>query len=159
LVLDNLNFKGEVRALTGPVKGEGSFAIAGQRYPYRFSTSRQATDGGMKVRLAVNPPDQPLTADVDLPVLIPRGQPRFEGAIQFGRTVGRAPAGGQEVIADSWHVSSRVKGDSAAAAFEQIEFQYGPDDRAIKLKGNANLSFGQQPQMTASLSSPQIDVD
>src|SRR5262249_32866660 len=70
-----------------------------------------------------------------------------------------APAGGQDTIVDSWHVSSRVKGDSAAAAFEQIEFQYGPDDRAIKLKGNANLSFGQQPQMTAALSSPQIDVD
>jgi AsmA family/AsmA-like C-terminal region len=159
LLLDKLDFKGEVRALTGPVKGEGSFVIAGQRYPYRFSTSRQATDGGMKLRLAVNPPDQPLTADVDLTVWMERGKPRFEGGIQLGRTVGRAPAGGQEVIVDSWHVSSRVKGDSAAAAFEQIEFQYGPDDRAIKLKGDANLRFGQQPQMTAALSSPQIDVD
>jgi hypothetical protein len=159
LVLDKLDFKGEVRALTGPVKGEGSFAIGGQRYPYRLSASRLATDGGMKVRLAINPTDQPLTADADVTVWIERGKPRFEGGIQLGRTVGRAPAGGQELIVDSWHVSSRVKGDSASAAFEQIEFQYGPDDRAIKLKGNANLKFGQQPQMTAALSSPQIDVD
>jgi hypothetical protein len=25
--------------------------------------------------------------------------------------------------------------------------QYGPDDRAIKLKGNANLTFGRQPEV------------
>ena len=42
---------------------------------------------------------------------------------------------------------------------EQIEFQYGPDDRATKLRGNANLAFGQQPAFVGVLSSPQIDLD
>ena len=51
LVLDKLEFKGEVRSLAGPVKGEGSFVVAGQHYPYRIATSRIADDGGIKVRL------------------------------------------------------------------------------------------------------------
>ena len=37
LVLENLEFKGELRSLAGPIKGEGSFVIAGQHYPYRIS--------------------------------------------------------------------------------------------------------------------------
>ena len=42
---------------------------------------------------------------------------------------------------------------------EQIEFQYGPDERAIKLRGDARLTFGAQPELDGVLSSPQIDLD
>ena len=56
-------------------------------------------------------------------------------------------------------MTSRVKGDSTAALLDQIELQYGPDDRAIKLKGNANLTFGRRPEVNGVLSSPQIDLD
>ena len=75
------------------------------------------------------------------------------------RAVGRAPAAAPSLIIDSWRVTSRIKGDSAAAVLDQIELQYGPDDRAIKLKGNANLTFGRRPEVNGVLSSPQIDLD
>jgi AsmA family/AsmA-like C-terminal region len=159
LVLDQLEFTGEVRSLAGPVKGEGSFVIAGQRYPYRLSTSRIAEDSGARVRFAVDPIDQPLAAEADVTVWIERGVPRFEGSVQFARAVGRAPAGAQSLIVEPWRVNSRIKGDSARAALEQIEFQYGPDDRAIKLSGGANLTFGAQPKVSGALSSSQIDLD
>jgi hypothetical protein len=159
LVLDQLEFTGEVRSLAGPVKGEGSFVIAGQRYPYRLATSRIAEDSGARVRFAVDPIDQPLAAEADVTVWIERGVPRFEGSVQFARSVGRAPAGAQSLIIEPWRVSSRIKGDSASAALEQIEFQYGPDDRAIKLSGGANLTFGAQPKVRGALSSSQIDLD
>lgn len=159
LVLDQLEFTGEVRSLAGPVKGEGSFVIAGQRYPYRLSTSRIAEDSGARVRFAVDPIDQPLAAEADVTVWIERGVPRFEGSVQFARAVGRAPAGAQSLIVEPWRVNSRIKGDSASAALEQIEFQYGPDDRAIKLSGGANLTFGAQPKVSGALSSSQIDLD
>jgi large subunit ribosomal protein L24 len=42
---------------------------------------------------------------------------------------------------------------------EQIELQYGPDDRAIKLRGDARMSFGRQPRLDGVLSSIQIDLD
>ncbi|MBV8287437.1 MAG: AsmA family protein [Hyphomicrobiales bacterium] len=159
VVLDQLEFTGEVRSLAGPVKGEGSFVIAGQRYPYRLATSRIAEDSGARVRFAVDPIDQPLAAEADVTVWIERGMPRFEGSVQFARAVGRAPAGAQSLIIEPWRVNSRIKGDSASAALEQIEFQYGPDDRAIKLSGGANLTFGAQPKVSGALSSSQIDLD
>ena len=159
LVLDKLEFNGELRALSGPIKGEGSFVLAGQHYPYRLSTSRIAGNGGIKVRLAVDPIDLPLTAEADVTISVERGMPRFEGSLQLARPVGRAPAGASSVIVDSWRVTGRVKGDSTAAVLEQIEFQYGPDDRAIKLKGSANLTFGRHPQINGVLSSAQIDLD
>jgi hypothetical protein len=144
LALEKLDFKGELRSLAGPIKGEGSFVIAGRHYPYRLSAGRIGEDGGMKVRLAVDPIDHPLTAEAEATIWVDHAKPRFEGSIQFGRSVGRAPAGAQALIVDSWRVSARVKGDSSAAAFEQIEFQYGPDDRAIKLRGSAKLTLGQR---------------
>ncbi|HEY6995689.1 MAG TPA: AsmA family protein [Xanthobacteraceae bacterium] len=159
LTLEKLDFNGELRSLAGPIKGEGSFVVAGRHYPYRLSASRIAEDGGMKVRLAVDPIDNPLAAEADATIWIDHAKPRFEGSIQLGRSVGRAPAGGQALIVDSWRASAHVKGDSSAAVLEQIEFQYGPDDRAIKLKGSAKLTLGQRPEINAALSSSQIDVD
>jgi large subunit ribosomal protein L24 len=159
LMLDKIEFHGELRSLAGPVKGDGSFVAAGQHYPYSVSTSRIADDGGVRVRLAVNPIDPPLSVETDLTVSIERGTPRFDGSIQVARAVGRAPAGAPSLIIDSWRVSSRVKGDATAALLDQIELQYGPDDRAIKFKGNANLTFGRRPEVNGTLSSPQIDLD
>jgi large subunit ribosomal protein L24 len=159
VVLDKLDFKGELRSLAGPVKGAGSFVVGDQRYPYRLSTGHVANDGGMKVRLVVDPDDHSLTAEADITIWNDAAKPRFDGSIQFARPVGRAPTGADALIVDSWRVSSRVKGDSTAAVFEQIEFQYGPDDRAIKLKGSANLTFGRQPQLNGALTSSQVDVD
>jgi large subunit ribosomal protein L24 len=159
LVLDELEFRGELRSLAGPIKGEGSFTIAGQHFPYRFSSSRVAEDGGVKLRLAIDPADRLLMAEADVSVWIDGGMPRFDGGIQFARLVGRAPAGAQSLIIEPWRVISRIKGDASAAVLEQIDFQYGPDDRPIKLRGNAKLIFGAQPQIQGVLSSPQIDLD
>jgi uncharacterized protein involved in outer membrane biogenesis len=159
LVLEQLAFSGEVRSLAGPVKGDGSFVVAGHRYPYRIATSRIADDGGAKVRFAVAPVDQPLAAEADVSIWVERGLPRFEGTIQLARAVGRAPTGADSMIIEPWRVTSHIKGDSAAAVLEQIEFQYGPDERAIKLRGGAGLRFGRQPEFNGTLSSPQIDLD
>ena len=159
LVLEKLDFTGELRSLVGPVKGDGSFVIAGQRYPYRIASSRIGDDAGTKLRFMIDPIDQPLAAEADLSIWIERGMPRFDGNVQFARAVGRAPAGADSLIVEPWRVSSRVKGDSTAAVLEQIEFQYGPDDRAIRLKGGADLRLGRQPEFSGTLSSPQIDLD
>ena len=98
LVLEKLEFRGELRSLAGPVKGDGSFVVAGQRYPYRVSTGRIAEDGGVKVRLAVESPQLPLTTDADLTIWTEQGTPRFEGSVQLVRPVGRAPVGAQALI-------------------------------------------------------------
>ncbi len=159
LVLDKLEFNGELRSLVGPIKGEGSFVVAGQHYPYRVTTSRISEDSGAKVRLTVDPIDRPLRAEADVVISLDRGAPRFDGTISLARPAGRASAGTPTAAVEPWRVASRVKGDAKAAVLEQIDFQYGPDDRAIKLKGNANVTFGQQPEVIGVLTAPQIDLD
>ncbi len=159
LMFEKVEFRGEIRSLTGPARGEGSFVIAGQHYPYRLATSRIGEDATVKVRLTVDPIDRPVTAEADLSIGFEQGAPRYEGTIQLARAVGRAPAGAQALIIEPWRTTSRIKGDSTGAVLEQIEFQYGPDDRAIKLQGNAQLKFGQQPHANVVLTSPQIDLE
>ena len=159
LVLDKFEFKGEVRSLAGAIKGEGSFYVAGQHYPYRINASRMGEDKGLRVRLNVDPIDRPVAADVEATVWTEGRIPHFEGSLQLARPVGRAAAGAPDLITEPWRVTTKIKGDSAAAVLEQVEFQYGPDDRAIKLHGDARLNFGATPQIEGVLSSPQVDLD
>jgi uncharacterized protein involved in outer membrane biogenesis len=154
VVLEKLDFRGELRSRMGPIKGEGTFELAGNRYPFRIAANR-AGDAGMRVRLNLDPVDRPLSVDVDTLVAVERGVPSFEGTLQLNRAVGRAADG----IVQPWRLSSRVRGDSIAAVLEQIEFQYGPDERAIKLRGDANVAFGREPQLVMNLASTQIDLD
>jgi len=155
LMLDKLEFTGQVRSLLGPVKGEGSFAIDGQHYPFRLGVNRPADDGGVKVRLNVDPIDHPGSVDIDGSIWVEHGLPRFEGTLQLARPVGRSPDG----IVESWHIASHVRANGGAAVLEQVEFQYGPEERAIRLKGDAKLTFGGKPELVATLSAPQIDLD
>jgi uncharacterized protein involved in outer membrane biogenesis len=155
LLLDKLEFTGQVRSLLGPVKGEGSFAIGGQNYSFRLSASRPADDGGVKVRLNVDPADHPRTVDLDGSIWVEQGRPRFDGTLQLTRPVGRSPDG----IVESWRVTSHVRADGTAAVLEQVEFQYGPEERAIRLKGDARLTFSAKPELVATLSAPQVDLD
>jgi large subunit ribosomal protein L24 len=159
LVLEKLEFKGELRSLAGPIRGEGSFVMGGQHYPYRVAVSRAGEDGAVRVRFGLDPIDRPLLAEVDTSIWVENGVPRFEGSLNLARPVGRAPAGAQSLIIEPWRISSKIRGDSTSAVLEQIEFQYGPDDRAMKLKGDAKLSFGSQPEFNGVLSSTQLDLD
>ncbi len=155
LSLEQVEFTGQVRSLLGPVKGEGSFAIDGQHYPFQLSVNRPADDGGVKVRLNVAPIDHPGILDLDGSIWVEKGLPRFEGTLQLTRPVGRGPDG----IIDSWRLGSHVRADGTAALLEQVELQYGPDERAVRFKGDAKLSFGAKPELVATLSAPQIDLD
>jgi len=153
LLLEKLEFRGELRSLIGPVKGEGAFILGGVPYPYRIAAGRVG-EGGVRLRLSVDPIDRP-AIEADALVVVERGVPRFEGSIALARPVGRAPDG----IIQPWRVTSRVRGDSSAAVLEQIEFQYGPDERALKLRGDARLAFGRKSQLDVNLASTQIDLD
>src|SRR5581483_9742209 len=159
VVLDKFEFKGELRSLAGPIKGEGSFLLGGQHYPYRVAASRAGEDGSVKLRLSIDPIDKPLTIDTEASISIERGVPHFEGTFQLQRAVGRAPEGGSALIIEPWRLSTRISGDTNAAKLEQIEYQYGPDDRAIKLRGDARLVFGRFPRIEGVLSSTQVDLD
>ena len=156
LVLEKVQFTGELKSLAGPVKGGGAVTVNGHRYPYQISAGRAAEGGGVRLRLNVDLVDQPLIADADAVVVLDKGSPRFEGTLQLARPVGRSATG----IIEPWRMTTRIKGDVAAAELEQVEFQYGPDDhRAVRLRGKANLLFGRSPRLESDMTAAQIDLD
>jgi uncharacterized protein involved in outer membrane biogenesis len=157
--LERLWFNGELRSLLGPVKGEGGFTAAGERYGYRVSASRIGEDGAMKLRVGLDPADRPLSIGAEGAVRIEGNAPRFDGTLSVARPVAIASPSGRGVIAVPWRVTSRVKASPAQALFEQLEYQYGPDDRALKLAGTAELRFGKTPRLDGVLSARQADLD
>ncbi|MGH8635786.1 MAG: AsmA family protein, partial [Burkholderiales bacterium] len=159
MVLDKFEFDGELRTLAGPLKGQGSFYLDGQHYPYRIAAGPAGDNGAMRVRLHVDPIDLPLTAEADGFISVEDGIPRFEGTMQVARPVLRAPKGSRKEIMEPWRLSGRIRGDSNRAVIEQVEFQYGPDERPLKLRGDARMTFGRSPLLQGVLSSPQIDLD
>lgn len=160
LVLDKLWFNGEVRSLVGPVKGEGGFFGAdGERTTFRIAAGRLSEDGAVKLKLALDPPLQALTVEADGALRFEPGAPSFEGTLALARPAGIALSGGRGIVAVPWRASGRVKAGPANALFEQIEFQYGPDERAIKLTGVADVKFGRSPRLDGILSAREIDLD
>ena len=60
---------------------------------------------------------------------------------------------------EPWRLTSKVKAAAQSALLEQIEFQYGPEERAVKLDGAAEIKFGERPRLQGALSARQIDLD
>ena len=145
MVLDKLEFKGELRTLSGPVKGQGSFYADGMHYPYRIAMSRVGDDR-LRVRFNIDPIDRPLTFDTEGFLSVENGAPRFAGNVTFARPVTRAPTGSQAEVLEPWRLTGKIDGNSTRAVVEQIEFQYGPDDRPIRLRGDARINFGASPR-------------
>jgi len=159
LVLEKVSFKGEIRSLNGPFKGEGAFVSSGHLYGYRLVGGRRDEDGGQRLRLAIDPADRPLTVETDGALRIDNGRPVYEGKLTLARPAGFALANGKTIASEPWRATGRVKATSAGALFEQIDFQYGPEDRAIKLAGTADLKLGAKPRFDGVLSARQVDLD
>ena len=153
LTLEKLTFRGELRSLAGPAKGDGAFVVAGEPYAYRLSTNRPAADGAVRVHLTVDTADQPRLADIDGSIWSERGIPHFDANLQWAHGFGRASSG------EPFRVTGHVRGTGATVAVDKIELQYGPEDRAARLHGDATLTLGQKPELAAMLAATQIDLD
>jgi uncharacterized protein involved in outer membrane biogenesis len=157
-VLENVSFKGEVRAPVGPIRGAGAFVVEGQSFNYRIATSRSAGDGA-KLSLAIDPADRPLTIETEGMLTLADDTPRFDGNLVLTRPAGLALSSGKTVASDPWRIESKLKIDPTVALFEQVDFQYGPDERAVRLTGTAELKFGAGARLNSVLSARQIDLD
>ncbi|MGD9920137.1 MAG: AsmA-like C-terminal region-containing protein [Pseudorhodoplanes sp.] len=152
--LSKLWFNGDVKSLPGPIRGEGAFVMDGVLYGYRVATARPEANGS-RIKLTIDPADRPVYAEAEgLLSAGADGAPRFEGTATVAR---RAPAAGE--TAAPWRISARLKANAASALFEQVEYQYGPDDRALKLHGTAEARFGARPRIDAVLTARTLDAD
>jgi hypothetical protein len=158
LTLDGFSFEGDVRSLIGPIRGDGSFISDGDSYRYHIASGRRGADGA-KFRLSLEAVDRPLIVETDGVLRIDDASPRYEGALTLARPAGAALPGGRTLAREPWRLTTQVKADPRRIFAEQIEFQYGPDDRPFRLSGKADLALGANPHFTATLSGRQLDLD
>jgi uncharacterized protein involved in outer membrane biogenesis len=157
LVLDRLWFAGEVRSLTGPIRGRGEFVTGGRRYGYDISTGRQSADG-MRIKLALSDNERPMTITADGMLAVERAAPRFAAVVTLSRPAAAA-ASGKTKAREPWRLSSKIVGDVSAAVLDDVSFQYGADERAVALTGSAKFDFGARPSLRGNLTASQIDLD
>ena len=127
LAFDQFSLTGDVSSLIGPFKAEGSFMADGERFAYRLSGSRRGDDGGMKLRLAVDPVERALALETDGTLWVENGAPRYEGAVTLSRIVGTTQPDGRVTINDPWKLTGRLKATAKSALVEQLDLQYGPE--------------------------------
>jgi tetratricopeptide (TPR) repeat protein len=158
VVLEKFGFAGNAGSLAGLAKGAGSFSAAEKTYNYRLSVSRPGKDGMIPLRLLLTSSDQSFSADLDASIWIGReGSPRFDGDLRLARPVQRR---GEAALAFvPWRLSSRIRGDSSGATLEQVEIEFGRDDRAVKMRGNAEVNFDGLARLSGALFSSVIDAD
>ena len=157
VTLDKLAFDGEVRAQTSLVKGEGEFAANGRPFRYRIATGRR--DTGTRLRLTLEPADRPLVFETDGSLTFEKDSPTFEGTASVARPAGVVLENGKAVANEPWRIAGKVNADARHALFEQVEAQYGPDERRLRLGGTGEFRFGALPRFEGVLSARQIDLD
>jgi large subunit ribosomal protein L24 len=157
VTLDKLAFDGDVRGQTSQIKGEGEFAANGQPFRYRIATSRR--EAGTRVRITLEPADRPLAFETEGNLTFEKDSPVFEGTASVARPAGVVLDSGRTVANEPWRISGKVKADARHVLFEQVEAQYGPDERRLRLGGAGEFRFGAQPRLEGVLSARQLDLD
>jgi large subunit ribosomal protein L24 len=159
LVLEKVSFNGDIRSFLGPFNGEGAFVADGEPYGFRISGNRVGEDGKLKLRLGVDPTNQPLITEIDGLLGFDRGVPQFDGTLSLARPVGVTLAGGARVMSNPWQLAGKITATPASATLKELAFQYGPEERAAVVNGKAELKFGQHPHLDGEISAHQVDVD
>lgn len=151
--IDDLKFSGDVRALAGTMRGEGSFTWNGSRASFRVSSGQSADGKGTRVRFIADHGDRLVSADLDGVLSLNALMPQFDGALTFTRSPNAKEVG------LPWRASSRIKAGPLSVNIEQIEAIYGPEDRALRLAGTGDMRFGASPLLRVALSARQLDAD
>ncbi len=155
LELNDIAFSGDVRSLAGAVRGDGSFALDGIRYPFRVSSGQTGDGNGTRVHLTVDPGEQPVSADLDGVLTFEGHAPHFDGNVTLASP---SPQKGKAETLP-WRITAKLRADHAAAQLEQIDASYGADERALKFAGIGDIRFGASPLLRATLSARQLDAD
>ncbi len=158
--LNDIAFSGDVRALAGAARGDGSFSYHGVRYPFRLSSGRSADGSGTRLHLSVDPGELAFSADLEGVVSADSQVPRFDGSLVVSRAITlRAGDTSGNLLQTPWKVSTKVKASPESAKFEMLEATYGSDEVGLKWTGGAEVSFGATPSLHAMMSARQLDAD
>lgn len=154
--LEKLSFAGDLKSLAGPLRGEGGFIAGGQRMSYRLAIGR-ADGNNARLRLTIEMVEQPMAVDLEGALQF-AAVPRFEGRLAVTRFRPATASNGAPEVA--WRMNaSRLRASAAKAVSEEVELQFGPDERAVKLNGAAEMTLGRAPELEITLSARHGDID
>ena len=159
LRLDDIVFSGEVRALAGTVRGEGTLKLDGARTPFRLALGRTADGSGQRVRLNLDPAARPFAADLEGVLHFDDALPKFEGSLSVGRPAPAKSAAPVGLTEAPWRLTGKLKADPASAKLDQAEFTFGSEDTGLKFAAGADMRFGASPLLRATLAARQLDAD
>nr|WP_210313417.1 AsmA family protein [Rhodopseudomonas rhenobacensis] len=159
LELSDIAFSGEVRGPAGSLRGDGNVMVAGERLPFRLSAGRAAQGPGARLHLNVDSPARAASFDLDGLLNFEDRAPSFDGVVTLASAAAVPAANADAAARTPWRLAAKLKADSAAARFEQLEASYGAEAVALRLAGAAELRLGAAPQLSAKLSARQLDAD
>ena len=160
VTLSGINIDAEASSLEGPFKAQGTIkAVAGKALAkplhFQLATGIKEADH-LKIRLAVDPDNDSLRADLD-GLLLFGGEgraERFEGTGVFSGLV--RPVG---ATATAWHSTGALRIDPGQVTYSEAELRAGPDDRALIAGLDAQASLGKAPRVQADVKIHQLDLD
>ena len=156
LELNDIAFSGDVRSLAGSVRGDGSFTVAGMRYPFRISSGPSADGNATRLHLNIDPGERAILADLEGVLAFDNRLPKFDGALTLAVPAVKKAG---ETGPTPWKLTTKLKADPAGAKFDQIDASFGTEDTALKFGGVGDLRFGASPLLRAVLSARQVDAD
>uniref|UniRef100_Q07PP9 AsmA family protein n=1 Tax=Rhodopseudomonas palustris (strain BisA53) TaxID=316055 RepID=Q07PP9_RHOP5 len=157
LELNDIAFSGEVKALAGAIRGDGNFLVDGTRYPFRLWSNRAGDNAGSRLRFALESSERGWMADLEGLFSVEARTPRFDGALTLASVAARTPA--EPTPSTPWRLTGKLKADPAGARFDQVEASFGAEASALRFAGQAEARFGAAPELSASLSARQLDLD
>lgn len=122
LTLDQVRFSGEVRSLSGPIRGSGEFVSDGAIYGYDVSAGRSGPDG-TRVRFSLKTDERPMNVEAEGMLAFDRGSPWFDGSLTLARPAAAVMADGKAVASEPWRLTSKVKASTGSATLDEVTFQ------------------------------------
>ena len=150
IVLHDVNFDGAAASLRGPWRGDGDFALNGDRARYQFVTDAFADDG-LPLRGDINA--GATHAEIDGKLVFAEA-PGFVGSATLDGAVA-APEGGVW----PWRIAGAVAASGEEATVADGHVRFGEEARALEASGRMTLHFGDRLALDAALKGKSFDID
>lgn len=149
ITIERIAAQGSAESLQGPWKLEGHATRGGAGFGFRVAAGRNGGDD-WGLRLSGTADDDPITATLDLH-LGAEDRLHFVGTMSAERRPGESGA--------AWRASAGLDGTVDGIEARDAVLALGPEAREARLTGSGRLTFGKTPEIEASLSARQIDLD
>ncbi|MEL7272890.1 MAG: AsmA family protein [Pseudomonadota bacterium] len=163
--LSGVDAQASARALQGPWQGTATANAQGERYRIGFNTGLLQADGAMRVKLAVEPQSVAYDFELDGPVKLVGGVPKFEGGLK----IRPMPVQGDEDLISFRRpgresalpiaVEADVNIASAGATISEFKLDIGERDDPYTISGTGQAVFGQSVFVGLQAEGQQVNVE